>query len=109
MYEQITCEHKDVKQPDRGGPRLKDDRTDLTRCFTPITETHAPAFFKFYHGNDEAEYDYYAVVTNRTTRFFGMDESDYIASINAMESTPLITEHRSPGLSSNEQRIVTAR
>lgn len=107
-FEKLSRSHPDIKDRDRGGPIPDDEKTELKRCFTPVTETHAPPRFKLYEGTDDAEYDYYGVVTNRTSRFFGFDEAEYIATINAMESTPFITEHRSPA-TKDENHITTVK
>lgn len=105
-YEKLQQrEHPDVEE--ERGYRLKEDRVEVKRCFTPLTETHAPPRFKLYEGNDKAEYDYYAVVTSNHTRIFGFDEAEYLSTISAFESTPLITEHRSPA--QDDSHIVTTR
>lgn len=100
-------DHPDVEERDRGGYILKDDRTEIRRCFTPITDTHTTPMFKLYEGNEKAEYDYYGVVSNRGTRMFGFDEAEYLSTISALESTPFITEHRSPA--QDDTAIVTTR
>lgn len=105
-HERLNCrEHPDIEE--ERGYRLKEDRTEVKRCFTALTETHAPPRFKLYEGNEKAEYDYYAVVTNHQTHIFGFDEVEYLATISAMESTPLITEHRSPA--QDDTHITTTR
>lgn len=102
-------EHPDVETKDRGGYILKDDRTTVRRCFTPITDTHASAMFKLYEGGEKAEYDYYGVVSNRGAKIFGFDEAEYLATISALESTPFIVEHRSPAQDDEEIPITTVR
>ena len=105
-YEKLQLrEHPDVEE--ERGYRLKEDRAEVKRCFTPITETHAPPRLKLYEGNDKAEYDYYAVVSNHQTWIFGFDEAEYLATISSLESTPLIVEHRSPA--QEDAHIVTTR
>jgi hypothetical protein len=109
-YERLKPDHPDIEDRDRGGPLPKEDRTEVKRCFTALTETHAPPLFKLYESTDDkAVYDYYALATNNTTRIFGFDEAEYLATISAMESTPLIVEHRSPGGNESQTSLVTTR